>query len=62
MFRDLEKDRSSLIKAIITLVYFMRGSIQYRDMLNMTPVERSLIDEFITDRLEIEKTKMYPVY
>ncbi len=40
----------------------MRGSIQYKDMLHMTPVERSLVDEFVTDRLEVEKNKMHPVY
>lgn len=62
MFRDLEKSREQLVKSIVTLVYFMRGSIQYRDMLLMTPGERDVVDSFVSDRLEIERNKMHPVY
>lgn len=62
MFRDLERSREQLIKSIVALVYFMRGAIQYRDMLLMTPGERDVIDSFVADRLKHEQGKMYPVY
>lgn len=55
-------ESESLIKGLIELVYFMRGSIQYTEMLNRTPGERALMKEFVSTRLEVEQKKMYPVY
>lgn len=57
---DVERKRS--LDEIIQLVYFMRGSVQYRDMMNMTLIERQAISEFIEKRLEAESKKMYPIY
>jgi hypothetical protein len=62
MFQQMKKDSESILNEIIHLVYFMRGSIQYHDMLLMSRFERSLIGEFIERRLEQEKEKMYPIY
>jgi hypothetical protein len=62
MFQQMKKDSESILNEIIQLVYFMRGSIQYHDMLLMSRFERSLIGEFIERRLEQEKEKMYPIY
>lgn len=56
------RERKRLIKSIVQLVYFMRGSIQYRDMMDMSLIERDIINEFIESRLESESKKMYPVY
>lgn len=58
----MRKETRGLLKEVISLVYFMRGSIQYRDMMTMTPVEREMISDFIKDRLEQESNKTYPVY
>ena len=44
------------------MVYFMRGSIQYDDMMFRTPGERDVIQEFIESRLDVENKKINPVY
>ena len=58
----MNQARSNIISNIISLVYFMRGSIQYDSMLNMSFYERQTISDFISKRLESESDKMYPVY
>lgn len=62
MFIEMEKVRRSTLDAVIQLVYFMRGSIQYREMLSMSYLERQMVSEFIEKRLENESEKMYPIY
>ena len=62
MFNRMRKETRDLIKEIVQLVYFMRGSIQYDDMMMMTPGEREIVGDFIKSRLEQESAKMYPVY
>lgn len=62
MFNRMERECKNLIKSIIQLVYFMRGSVLYTEMMSMSPFERQLINDFISDRLEVEGKKMYPVY
>ena len=62
MFYRMRDETRGLLREVVSLVYFMRGSIQYNDMMMMTPVERDLIGDFIKDRLEQERDKTYPVY
>ena len=62
MFKTLNGSVKEIIKSVVQLVYFMRGSIQYDDMMWRTPLERDLISEFIKDRLEGEAKKQFPVY
>lgn len=62
MFSSMNNERRRILKSIIQLVYFMRGSIQYKDMLNMSLVERDAVNEFIEDRLSNESKKVYPIY
>lgn len=62
MFQRMRQESESLLNEIIQLVYFMRGSIQYHDMMAMSKYERSIISAFIERRLEQEKEKMYPIY
>lgn len=62
MFVQMSAERKRIIQSIIQLVYFMRGSIQYHDMINMSLVERDSVEEFIEKRLEQEAKKMYPQY
>ena len=44
------------------IVYFMRGGIQYDDIMWRTPFERGIMEEFVMKRLEIESKSMHPVY
>ena len=62
MFERMRGEVRILITNIIQLVYFMRGAIQYDDMLQRTPAERQLFEEFIEKRLEAQKDSMFPVY
>ncbi len=62
MFGRMSRERTRIIKSVVQLVYFMRGSIQYNDMMNMSFVEREIISNFIEERLENENKKMYPNY
>lgn len=62
MFNRMRMETRGLLKEVIELVYFMRGSIQYNDMMAMTPVERELIGDFIKGRLDQERENPHPVY
>lgn len=62
MFSDFRRDVSQTLKSVIQLVYFMRGSISYHDMMNMSFVERQMVGDFISERLEQESKRMHPVY
>ena len=62
MFARLSEDASNIVKSIIELVYFMRGAVGYEEMMNRTPGERHLIEEFIAARLEVEKKNPHPQY
>jgi hypothetical protein len=62
MFSRLKKESEALIQGIIQLVYFMRGSIQYHDMFELTPAERDLMDNFLAKRLEAEGKNPHPQY
>ena len=62
MFNRLRGEVRTTIMNVIQLVYFMRGAIQYDDMLQRTPVERQMFEEFIEARLESQKNSVTPVY
>jgi len=62
MFSRMRGDVRARITDVIQLVYFMRGAIQYDDMMQRTPAERQLFEEFIEQRLESQKDSMAPVY
>lgn len=46
----------------MTLVYFSRGAITYSEILEMTPFEKDILNEFETDHIKQELKKMYPNY
>lgn len=62
MFGRMKESSRALSKELIEMVYFMRGAVSYHDALLLTPGERSLIKEFIVERLEAEGKKVYPNY
>lgn len=62
MFLEMNGVAEKTIKAVIQLVYFMRGAIQYRDMMDMTFIERQQVNDFIETRLESEAKRPYPQY
>lgn len=62
MFSRLQADSRALVKDIVQLVYFMRGAVTYEEMWRRTPGERSVMSDFITERLESESKKLNPIY
>lgn len=62
MFERMKKQTRGLLTELIRIVYFMRGGIQYHDVLSLTPTERDMFSEFIEHRLEQEAKKLNPVY
>jgi len=62
MFKRYQGEVRGIIKDVIQLVYFMRGSIQYNDMLNRTYAERQMIGDFVEERLTVEGKRSNPVY
>lgn len=62
MFVRMDLETKGLIDKIIGLTYFMRGAIQYEDMMWRTPFERDRIEEFIKKRLEEEAKHPHPQY
>lgn len=62
MFKRMQHECQLLMKSVIYLVYYMRGAIQYNDMLQRTFIERELIREFIDERFDQEKKNLHPVY
>ncbi len=62
MFAALRRESERLIHSILTLIYFMRGSLSYSEAMNMSFAERELVAKFIEKRLDVEKKNPYPVY
>ena len=62
MFKVLNDSFKSLIREVIELVYFMRGSIQYEEMMHRTPGERELMSDFISERIKQEIRNPNPNY
>ncbi len=63
MFLVLQDEASILIKSIIEMAYFMRGSMSYESiLLTMSYAERQLVTDFIKARLEQESKSPHPVY
>lgn len=58
----LRRDIDNIITTIIDLVYFMRGSIGYEEMIRRTVGERQRIMEFIEKRLKQESKRDFPNY
>lgn len=52
MFRMLDSSVKDLLKSVIQLVYLMKGSIQYDDMMWRSPLERSMMEDFLVERAE----------
>jgi hypothetical protein len=62
MFDDLRESSRALIQGVIQLVYFMRGSISYDEMMQLSHGEREMISEFLKKRLEVEAERLHPNY
>lgn len=62
MFNRLQSESTAIVQGVIELVYFMRGSVTYEEMMRRTPGERQLIDDFLKKRLKAESKNPTPNY
>ena len=53
--------RTKIVDEAIELSYFMRGAIQYNEMLDTTYAERQRISTFIEKRLKDEGSKPHGI-
>jgi hypothetical protein len=44
------------------MAYFGRGSIPYAELMEMTPFEKDLVNEFQTEHIKNELKKPNPIY
>jgi len=58
----IQAEAQQIIESAISICYFMRGGIQYKDMFRTTHEERELMGKFLKKRMEQEKDKMVPIY
>ena len=61
MFGQLQRDTEATLHRIIELVYFMRGSVSYEEMLRRTYGERQRMGDFIERRIEVESKRPFPM-
>lgn len=62
MINSMGIDVRNLLKSAVEIAYFSRGSIQYQDVLRMTPLERDIVVEFINKRLDAAGKMPFPVF
>jgi len=62
MFAQFTREVRDLVKTAISLSYFMRGGLQYHDAYDLTPVERDIMNDFVSDRIEQELKSPHPNY
>ena len=57
MFDRFQSESRSILNAVVNDVYYMRGSIQYKEMLDLPIPERDAITKFLKEHLENEAKK-----
>ena len=61
-FSQLSRECKAIVHSAVELSWYMRGAIQYKDMLLLTPGEREIIRDFVSNHMETIKKHPYPVY
>jgi len=57
-----EKDVEGIKKGCLQLAWYMRGSVTYEDVLNMSVTEREAIDKIIESNLKVTKDSGLPFF
>ena len=59
---NMEKETADIKKSALTLTWYMRGGVQYTDVLNMSYEERAMINKLIEGNLETTKKTQLPFF
>lgn len=63
LFKQLQAEARALLDQVVQLAFFMRGGVQYDDLLlNRTRVEREAMEAFIQDNLKRQKGSPHLVF
>jgi hypothetical protein len=62
MFTGFQREIKGIIKSLVELAWYMRGGVQYKDLLLTTSYERQIMQEFISHRMESQGKLLHPVY
>lgn len=62
LIEEMEKDSHDIKKVALQLAWYMRGSVSYTDVLNMSEIERKQINEIVESNLEITKKTELPFF
>lgn len=58
----MEKECTEIKKSALTLTWYMRGGVQYTDVLNMSYEERVMINKLVESNLETTKKTQLPFF
>jgi hypothetical protein len=58
----MDKESADIKKSALTLTWYMRGGVQYADVLNMSYEERAMINKLIENNLETTKKTQLPFF
>jgi hypothetical protein len=58
----MEKEAKAIKKNAQRLAWYMRGSMSYQDVLNMSPEELRAINDIIEENLETTKKTQMPFF
>jgi hypothetical protein len=58
----MEKECTEIKKSALTLTWYMRGGVQYTDVLNMSHEERVMINKLVESNLETTKKTQLPFF
>jgi hypothetical protein len=58
----MDKESTDIKRSALTLTWYMRGGVQYTDVLNMSYEERLSINKLIESNLETTKKTQMPFF
>ncbi len=58
----MEKECAEIKSNALSLTWYMRGGVQYSDVLNMSYEERTMINKLIESNLETTKKSQLPFF
>lgn len=56
------KESEALLDNVIELIYYMRGSVTYNDVMHMSRIERNATADFVNKQLEKVSKMAHPVF
>ena len=60
LISDYDKAVANIKKICLKLTWYMRGGVSYTDILNMSSIEREMINKIVEENLELTKKTQMP--